>query len=248
MSDLIPSGTPNASALTPSTAAGMPASRPADDVEGGAESIDIKESLATLRRHVWLIVGITALAIAFTAYRVSKQALEYQATAVIRLVDARRELAGNLDDNTGQGMMGGYWTDPITSQLQVLRSRAVATAVVDSEALGLRVQSKGFLASETSADTVRLEFMPNGVNVTAAGSSMLVPYDSTVRAAGIVFAVHGAPANAQKGLLYTISQTAAIDKVLAGLSARQRDRTDVVDVSFTAQDPWVARQIVNTVV
>lgn len=257
MSDLIPSGTPNASALTPSTAAGMPASRPADDVEGGAESIDIKESLATLRRHVWLIVGITALAIAFTAYRVSKQALEYQATAVIRLVDARRELAGNLDDNTGQGMMGGYWTDPITSQLQVLRSRAVATAVVDSEALGLRVQSKGFpasvlrnvsLASETSADSVRLEFLPNGVNVTAAGSSMLVPYDSTVRAAGIVFAVHGAPANAQKGLLYTISQTAAIDKVIAGLSARQRDRTDVVDVSFTAQDPWVARQIVNTVV
>src|SRR6185437_2547008 len=217
MSDLIPSGTPNASALTPSTAAGMPASRPADDVEGGAESIDIKESLATLRRHIWLIVGITALAIAFTAYRVSKQALEYQATAVIRLVDARRELAGNLDDNTGQGMMGGYWTDPITSQLQVLRSRAVAAAVVDSQALGLRVQSKGFpasvlrdvsMASENSGDTVHLQFMPNGVSVTAAGVSMLVPYDTSVRAGGIVFAVHGHPANAEHGALYTISRTA----------------------------------------
>lgn len=257
MSDLLPSGTPHASALTPSTAAGAPVPRPPDDVEGGAESIDIKESLATLRRHLWLIAGITAAAIAFTAYRVSKQALEYQATAVIRLVDARRELAGNLDDNTGQGMMGGYWTDPITSQLQVLRSRAVAAAVVDSQSLGLRVQSKGFPASvlrnvsltaEASADTVRLQFMPNGMTVTAAGTSMHVPYDSTVRAAGIVFAVHGQPVNAQKGELYTISRTAAIDMVLGGLSARQRDRTDVVDVSFTAQDPSVARQVVNTVV
>ncbi|HEY7894285.1 MAG TPA: polysaccharide biosynthesis tyrosine autokinase [Gemmatimonadaceae bacterium] len=257
MSDLLPSGTPHSSALTPGTAAGTPATRPPDDVEGGSESIDIKESVATLRRHLWLIAGITAAAIAFTAYRVSKQALEYQASAVIRLVDARRELAGNLDDNTGQGMMGGYWTDPITSQLQVLRSRAVAAAVVDSQALGLRVQSKGFpaavlrnvsLASESNGDTVRLQFMPNGVSVTAAGVSMLVPYDSTVRAGGIVFAVHGHPANAQHGALYTISRTAAIDMVLAGLSARQRDRTDVVDVSFTAQDPSVAREIVNTVV
>lgn len=257
MSDLLPSGTPNGSALTPGTAASTPATRPPDDVEGGAESIDIKESLATLRRHLWLIVGITAAAIAFTAYRVSKQALEYQATAVIRLVDARRELAGNLDDNTGQGMMGGYWTDPITSQLQVLRSRAVAAAVVDSQALGLRVQSKGFsasvlrnvsLASETTADTVRLQFMPNGVSVTAAGASMLAPYDSTVRAGGIVFAVHARPADAQKGVLYTISRTAAIDMVLGGLNARQRDRTDVVDVSFTAQDPSAAREIVNSVV
>src|SRR6185437_1437106 len=135
MSDLVPSGTPHSSALTPGTAAGTPATRPPDDVEGAAESIDIKESLATLRRHLWLIAGITAAAIAFTAYRVNKQALEYQATAVIRLVDARRELAGNLDDNAGQGMMGGYWTDPITSQLQVLRSRAVASAVVDSQSL-----------------------------------------------------------------------------------------------------------------
>lgn len=257
MSDLLPSGTPHGSALTPGTAASTPTTRPADDVEGGGESIDIKESLATLRRHLWLILAVTAAAIAFTAYRVSKQALEYQATAVIRLVDARRELAGNLDDNTGQGMMGGYWTDPITSQLQVLRSRGVAAAVVDSQALGLRIQSRGFpasvlrnvsLASEASSDTVHLEFMPNGVNVVSAGSTRLVPYDTSVRAAGIVFTVHARPANAQKGALYTVSRTAAIDMVLAGLSARQRDRTDAVDVSFTAQDPYVAQQIVNTVV
>lgn len=257
MSDLLPSGTPHGSALTPGTAASTPTTRPADDLEGGGESIDIKESVATLRRHVWLILAVTAAAIAVTAYRISKQALEYQASAVIRLVDARRELAGNLDDNTGPGMMGGYWTDPITSQLQVLRSRGVASAVVDSQSLGLRVQSHGFpasvlrnvsLASESSSDTVHLEFTPNGVRVASAGSTMLAPYDSSVRAGGIVFTVHARPANAQKGVLYTVSRTAAIDMVLGGLSARQRDRTDVVDVSFTAQDPYVAQQIVNTVV
>ena len=257
MSDLLPSGTPHGSALTPGPAASTPSTRPADDVEGGAESIDIKESVATLRRHLWLIIAVTAAATAFAAYRISKQALEYQATAVIRLVDERRELAGNLDDNAGQGMTGGYWTDPITSQLQVLRSRAVAAAVVDSQALGLRVQSRGFpasvlrnvsLASETSGDTVRLEFMPNGVNVVSGPTTTLVPYDSTVRAGGIAFSVHARPTNSQKGALYTISRTAAIDMVLAGLSAHQRDRTDVVDVSYTAQDPYVAQQIVNTAV
>lgn len=258
MSDLLPSGTPRSSALTPGTAAAVPAGRPSgDDGDAGAESIDLKESVATLRRHLWLIAIITLAAVAFTAYRLSKQALQYEATAVIRLVDTRRELAGNLDDNAAQTSMGGYWTDPITSQMQVLRSRAVAGAVVDSQALGLRVQNRGFpasvlrdvsLASDRSGDTVRLHFEPDHVAVGVGASSWNSPYDSLIRAGGIAFRVQAQPARAENGSLYIISRTAAIDKLLGGLHARQRDRTDVVDVAYTASDPYVAQQVVNVVV
>src|SRR5690242_19170691 len=60
--------------------------------------LDLREMVALLWRHVWLIlfvmiaVGGTAAHFAYTA------SPSYQATAAIRLSDARRELTTGLDD------------------------------------------------------------------------------------------------------------------------------------------------------
>src|SRR5574340_1430597 len=50
------------------------------------------------------------------------------------------------------------------------------------------------------------------------------------------------------GLLTFIPRATATDIVLGGLHASQRTRTDVVDVSYTAPDPYVAQQVVNAAV
>jgi uncharacterized protein involved in exopolysaccharide biosynthesis len=68
MSELIPGDGPllPVHATTPVRA---PVTATADENGAGPEPIDLKESLGVLRRHLWLVLLITAAAVLFTAYR-----------------------------------------------------------------------------------------------------------------------------------------------------------------------------------
>ena len=259
MADLVP-GTPPPpppfGTPTPTPTSAMMAVGSRHVGEGEPEAIDLKESFGVIRRRLWLIVGITAVVVAFTGWRLKNQDLRYQATAVIRLVDQRRALAGNLDNSTSPGM-GGYWTDPIASELQVLRSRAVGDMVVDSEPLGLRVQVSGFpayalrdvsLDSDQGGDSVVLDFGRDGIVARVDSIRVSAAYGAPVHVDGLSFVVSSRPAGVERGVLYTIPRRSAVDLLLGGLHASQRERTDVVDVSYTATDPYVAQQVVNAVV
>jgi tyrosine-protein kinase Etk/Wzc len=256
MSELIPGDGPllPVHATTPVRA---PVTATADENGAGPEPIDLKESLGVLRRHLWLVLLITAAAVLFTAYRLHNEQRQYQASATIRLVDTQRELAGNLDNNSSPYQTMAAWADPIESQLQVLHSRAVGEAVVDSQPLGTRVQVAGFPASvlkgvalsrEGSGDSVRLTFGDKSVSAEADGHTQTVPYGAAIEAGGIRFSVAGEPASRDAGMLRVISRDGATDLVLSGLHASQRTRTDVVDVSYTAGDPYVAQQVANAAV
>lgn len=229
-----------------------PGARPA------AEAWGIKELLGTIRRHKWLVLAITALVTLATAYLLHSQPRRYQAVATIRLVDAQQQLAGNLDNTpSSYQSMGGTWTDPIASEMQVIQSRAVGEAVADSQPLGLQIQVDGFpawlvknpsIASVNAPDSVRISFHDSSVTAASGSSVQTRPYGTQMDVGGIRFAISGRPANSTSGLLYLIPREAATDLVLGGLHAEQRTRTDVVDVSYTATDPFVAQQVVNRAV
>ena len=255
MSELVPNRTSRSGAVAPGTLASAVLPIGNGD-QPSAESIDLKTSLSTVRRHPWLVIGTAVVVVALTGFWLKRQGHEYQATAVIRLVDARRELAGDLDDAAQQRSITD-WTDPIASQLQVLQSRAVAGAVVDSQPLGLEVQVAGFPASvlrnvsvspNTTGDSVGLRFAPDRVTIASNGAAWTAPYNASVRAAGITFVVGSRPPNVDHGALYLRSRADATNLLLSALRARARDRTDVVDVSYVAADPFVAQQVVNAVV
>jgi len=220
------------------------------------DSVDLKESLNVLRRHVWIVAIITGLATLYTTYRLHREQRQYEATATIRLVDTQRELAGNLANNTPFQPIGA-WTDPIESEMQVLRSHAVGQAVVDSQALGTRILVSGFpaallrdvsVSTENLADTVRLAFRKSAVTVTADGRSYNAPYGASIETAGIHFKVIAEPTKQDAGTLVLVPPPTATDLVLSNLHASQRTRTDVIDVSYTASDPYIAQQVVNTAV
>jgi len=229
-----------------------------DVIEDGAanDAIDLKEAVGILRRNIWLIAAFVGITTLYTAYKLHKEERQYQATATIRLVDTPKELAGDLANNTPLQPMGA-WTDPIESQMQVLRSRAVGEAVVDTQPLGTRILVKGFpavllrdasMAREDAQDSIALAFGERTVSVDADGKTSVVPYGSAVAAGGIRFTVGGAPAGQNTGMIEIISKDAATDLVLLGLHANQRTRTDVVDISYTATDPYVAQEVVNAAV
>src|SRR5688500_6403309 len=112
------------------------------------------------------------VSVGFARYRISQEPPRYTAVSAVRLVNARQELAGQI--GTGQSDQVQRWyTDPILSQVQVLRSRAVAQQVVDS--LGLRLQPVGsdfpyaeleavrVLPTARNGDTLNLAFAADGV-------------------------------------------------------------------------------------
>src|SRR5438105_15206059 len=91
---------------------------------------NLREWLDLLRRHVRLVLGVTAAALALAGYVAYTSPSVYRATAVVRLVNARRALTGGLvDGDGGDGLL--QRSNPVLSQVEVLRSRATAGAVVD---------------------------------------------------------------------------------------------------------------------
>jgi tyrosine-protein kinase Etk/Wzc len=173
---------------------------------------------------------------------------------VIRFADNRRALAGDLDNVSTN--LSGSWTDPILSQIEVLKSRAVASEVVKREPLGLRVLPMGFpaaaltevrMVSQPRVDTVHLTFAEDGVLARSEGIQVRAPYGSPVEVGGIRFAITGKP-SVQSGYLLLRSEEEAINTLVGSIAASARKWTDVIDVEYTAHDPEIARYVVNTTV
>ena len=141
----------------------------------------VREAVAVLRRHLVLLLAVLALTVLVAGYVIHKQSLLYEASAVIRLMDQRKQLAGNID-NTPVASMMGYWADPIASQMQVLSSRGVAEAVVDSQTLGLRVLPVDFPASLLTNVSITPDAPRDSVFLTFGDKAVTIQ-DASVRAA-----------------------------------------------------------------
>jgi len=75
-----------------------PSRRLADraDPEAFVHTVGLEELLSTLRRHVWLVLGVAAVAVAATGFVAYTTGPVYRAVAVIRLSDPRRALTGGV--------------------------------------------------------------------------------------------------------------------------------------------------------
>ncbi len=251
---------PPASSRHPMSPAGnRPAAVPAgaaaaaDGVE--QDALELREVLGVLRRHVWLIAAITAVVLGVSAYVVYTDQPMYRAQAVIRLADARQALAGGLADQTSERLPGAF-TDPVLSQIQVLQSRAVASAAVSRQPMGTRLDPRGFPARlvtgarvdpEMGRDTVRLEFEPNAWSARFDTVRRTARYGDSVDLGPIAFGIARAPERGS-GLLIVRSENDAVASVTSHIAGRPVRGTDVVNVEFTAGDPFVARQVVNAAV
>src|SRR5438552_11693431 len=104
---------------------------------------DLREWFAVVRRHLRLSCGVAAAVFAVAVYLVYTSPEVYRATSVVRLVDARRALAGGLVDRRAVGAGALPSCNPALCEVEVLRSRATAGAVVDDMPI-LRVRTPRF--------------------------------------------------------------------------------------------------------
>jgi len=223
---------------------------PSNSPDNEGAPVDITRLLLTLRRRWWLIAFVTIALGAAAWYQARRQPRVYHASAVVQLVDARNTLAGDLvKDNTNR-MPAMYLT---LSEVGIIRSRAVAAVVVDSEPLGLRVNSVGFsntflfnVSLDDNAVGLRipLTFEPLGVRL-AHGE--FVPYGRVASLGGLHFAVARRPRETTDGAITLTSRDRAIDRLLFALDVEPRKQTSLIDITYTAADAATARRVVNRV-
>jgi succinoglycan biosynthesis transport protein ExoP len=223
-----------------------------DPGPGPGEGIPLREYLGALRRHLWLVAAAVLVSVGFAAYRISNEPPRYTANSSVRLGDTRQELAGEI--GTGQtDQIPGWYTDPILSQVQVLRSRAVGQQVVDS--LGLRLQgAPGFPYPDLvfarvaprarTGDTLQLTFAPDGVRGRLGAIRGDARYGQPLElgTATLLFARRPA-VNAAR--MQVIDHHNAVLWVIGSMNPQQREMTNVLDIHFTANDPHLAQRVAN---
>jgi len=110
-------------------------SRPVDYAEGG-EAMSFRQALTVVRRRALLILFMTAIGAGIGLFLAWNTPAMYTASAMLRMAGERQTLTGDEDEAKGLARTA----DPLLSLIQLIRSRTVGAAVVDS--LGLQLYSK----------------------------------------------------------------------------------------------------------
>ena len=217
-------------------------------------TVRLEELFAAVRRHVRLVVGVVLATVAAAGVVAYVTGPAYRAVAVIRMSDPRRALTGGVVLDPARA--DERFSDPLLSQAELLTSRAVAGAVVDSMPALRMVATRDLPLSSLAEVAVPAAAGPVSLQIAFGQDSFIVrgtsgrwsaPYGSAVECRGIRFAVLHRP-DASTARLRVLSREAAITRLLARLRVKPRLNTDIVDVTYSAPDPNVAQHVLNQVV
>lgn len=214
------------------------------------EAAGIREYLGIIRRHLWVVALLVAASVGYAYNEVRKAPAIFRAVSTVRLVDNRRAMTGEGGGyNTGFSMA----TDVLESQVQVLRSRAVAGVAVDLKGLRLMPRA-GFpyvpeisaikVSDSTDIESVDLTFTHTGVTMRTARSVVTAPYGQPAESDGISITVAKAPP-VSRTVLDVVSREAAIRHALGGFAPYIRPKTDILDLSYTGSEPNEVTRIAN---
>jgi capsular exopolysaccharide synthesis family protein len=212
------------------------------------------ELLTLVRRHWFLILLCGAAAFGFSRYLVRNQLPVFQSAAVMRYSDRTRGLSGQIAANPAERIRAG--ADPLVTQVQLLKSRTVARAV--AQRAGVRLQEVTgrvgtawlrdiAVADSAPQDTIRITFLADRAAIRFAGGTQSVRYGQRIEDSGVAFTVARNPGLPQASLVVVPLEQAAA-QVLRGLDGHPRDRTDIIDVTYSSSDAAMSQRVVNAAV
>jgi uncharacterized protein involved in exopolysaccharide biosynthesis len=216
--------------------------------------LSLLDVMRLARRRWALVLSFVVVCLGVAAYQALSAPALFRASATIRLQDTQKTLTGIADAT--QPTLGNT-IDPLLSLLEVMRSEVVLGDAVDRGGIRLRAVETGAppaylerveIARDASADTLRFRFSDAGVRVTYLSSATEAVYGEAVELPGVRFVVAARPRNLTSDEVLLVSWESALNSIRGGVAARQRGSTNVVDVSFTANDPGMARIVTNEVV
>jgi polysaccharide biosynthesis transport protein len=216
-----------------------------------SQTISLGHFIGVVRRRWKLILALAAVGAILGGILGARTPPSYRAGAMLRVAYDRQVMTGDIEaapPTPGRNM------DPILSTIQLIRSRNVLGAVVDSLGLQLKSRTPDFpirLVSDirvdprTTGDSIQLRFYQNGVLAKLGPQERRAAYGNPVDFGRVRFTVASAP-EVSTAVLGVAPREAAIDALSGGLQITQRTNTDVIDVTYTAADPNTAQRVVNT--
>ncbi len=220
----------------------------------GSDSVSFGHFLGVLRRRYRLVLILTVVGVAIGGYLAVKSPATYNATAVLRLAGERQSLTGTIEPTPNLDRS----SSPLLSIVQLVRSRTVMGAVVDS--LGLRLVSDTpedfgsallsdvFVSPETpGGDTIFVNFYRNGLKARLGDRQTQASYGRPLDFGTVRFVVATAP-DVPSVNLRVLSREVAIDRLVKDVSVIHRAETDIMDVIHVSTSPRMAQRVVNSTV
>ena len=220
------------------------------------DGVPLRDYLNAIRRYWWLVAAAAVVSVAISAWRITRALPVYMASTSVRLRDPAARMSGSLGSAGGAAsdQLNGYYTDPVQSQIQVLKSRAVAALVVDSVGLQLQPEKPdypyrtiGRIAVNSAArpgDTLVVSFGSGGVSGTLRGQRARAAYGQPLQLPGVEVTFVSRPA-LPTARFAVLSRELAITLLAGRIGARPRELTNFLDISYTAYDPDLAQRVAD---
>lgn len=240
-----------------------PEMRPYDEGAGRGDSFHETPHLAdywqVVTRRLWLVLLIFGVTTASAIWAVSRQRTFHQASLSLQINDPMERSRG-LTSGTRVSTRE-FFVDPIQSEIEVLRSAPIALEVIRSLGLQLAPVSPEIVRSDLMREIevdpgarpgrYRLVYdsEPEGPRVRFESEEGEVLGNARVGqpldAGFLRFVPRPPPGERRRFDLALLPPEQRIDEVRQNLSARPRENTNIIDVSYTSPDPVLAPSILN---
>jgi tyrosine-protein kinase Etk/Wzc len=211
-----------------------------------------------VRRRWWLVAACAGIVLALGYWNTARQPRLYSATATVRLQSNQMLLPGM---QPGQPRLD-YRIDPLLSEQALIKSQQVAERVAQAEGLQLQIVAPhGLRRSELFGDghpivtdsseggTYTMDFGPTEVSLLKGTATVAhAAYGDTLRAPGFAAVIPQRPA--VKGGRATIALESLIDaggQVRGSISSRVVPSTDLIEITYTGDDPVTVQNVTNAV-
>ena len=216
------------------------------------EFVGVREYLAMVQRHWWIVLLTLILSVSYSANAVLKERPRYRSMATVRLVNSGRALAGDMAQRPPSDAYS-YQTDPLESQIQILESEAVATVAADLKGLRFVPANGGpfpeeiievKVADTATATSLELAFTDSAFTMRSAGRTVGAQYGMPAEIDGVTVVLAKRPGVASANFSI-IPRDAAIAMARSGFNAYARPKTDILDFGYQGAEPTQTRRIVN---
>lgn len=199
----------------------------------------LHEYWRSIRKHLWLIIGIVALITALSAIYMARQANVFESQVRVQVdLETTNPAYGALKSNSV--VLNTPFQDPtyFNTQLQILTSagllgRVVKTLDLEHNQAFLNPQGK---PSSTWESLERLVGLGKKEETVKANPADEVPLTETL-----------APAISRNDLVEVNRLAPFVAMLQSGLSVKQINETRLIEIKFNHTDPQVAAKIANAV-
>ena len=217
-------------------------------VEPYTESSELVQRWNVLRRYLPHLLLAAALGVGVAWLRRGDQTPFYSASTTVRFRDTRATLTSGVGNQVN---MQEYRFDPVTTEVELLRTRATRERAVDSAALQVmetKPSSISWLAGidvrdVSTTDTLKLGFDSSQATATYRKRTLTAAYGTPIKIGDLTFQVPAKPP-ADSARFVIVPRETAISLV-EGVSVAPRSETDMADLSMTGKDPLFVQRALN---